>query len=361
MSVPSPAIPSEINLGAINSEPDYRDAIASATVTEASATVVLPATFNTDLTQLGPVMMQGQQPSCVSHAWAMLMKLYWFRQTGEVVDFSPRFLDILSAEAGIPLDGGRRPRTVAKIALQYGCCTNASLPNNVNLPIAEYRDVTQITQAAYAEAARYRIPGYVQINADPASIRQGILLYGAVSGLFSIGDEFWLPSWADSDIDPLRTPQVIVSGHELVLKGWADSTMNILRNHWSSAWANLGEAKYDQGKWAPYISEAWAIAQIPQDTQDFLNTLPPQSEFHYEWNANLALGQVGMDIKFAQIALMILGNLPASSVPPAELGYFGPKTAVAVAKFQAAHGISPVAGNSIGPKTRAALNALFPL
>jgi hypothetical protein len=350
-------IPAEIALGAIQSEPDYRDSLASAETQGEAGAVSLPAIYATDLTQLGPVMMQGQQPSCVSHAWAMLMKLYWFRQTGEVIDFSPRFLDILSAESDIPLDGGRRPRTVAKIAAQFGCCTTAMLPNNVNLSIAEYRDRAHITQAAYAEAAKYRIPGYVRISDTPVAIRQGILAYGALSGLFSIGSEFWLPSWADSDIDPLRTPRAIVSGHELVLKGWVDSTMNILRNQWSAAWANQGEAKYDQTKWSPYISEVWAIAQIPQDVQDFLNTLPKQSDFHYEWDKNLALGDVGVDVKFAQVALMILGHLGA--VPADQLGFYGPKTAVAVAAFQSAHKITPTAGNSIGPKTRVALNALF--
>lgn len=349
-------IPNEINLGAVPSEPDYRDGIVASAVVGAVAPV-LPVSFDTDLTQLGPVMMQGQQPSCVSHAWAMLMKLYWFRQTGEVVDFSPRFLDILSNENGIPLDGGRRPRTVAKIAAQYGCCTNATLPNNVNLSIAQYRDDSAISQEAYAEAARYRIPGYVQVQATPEGIRQGILAYGALSGLFSVGDELWTPSWADSDIDPLRPPQSIIGGHELVLKGWADSTMNTVRNEWSAAWANHGEAKYDQQKWSPYIYEAWAIAQIPQDVQEFLQSLPAQTDFHYQWNRNLALGDVGADVKFAQIALMILGNL--APVPAEQLGFFGPKTAVAVAAFQAAHRVSPTAGYSIGPKTRAILNNLF--
>lgn len=348
-------IPEGINLGAVQSEPDYRDALASVSFGEAAP--VLPVSLDTDLNQLGPVMMQGTTPSCVSHAWAMLMKLWWFRQTGEVVDFSPRFLDILSAESDIPLDGGRRPRTVAKIAVQYGCCTTTTLPNNVNLSLTEYRSKSAISQEAIAEAAKYRIPGYVRVPADSQSIRQGILMYGALSGLFSVGDELWLPSWADADIDPLRTPQTIIDGHELVLKGWSDSTMNTVRNHWSAAWANKGEAKYDQQKWSPYISEAWAIAQIPQDVQEFLQSLPAQANFHYQWNRNLSLGEFSADVKFAQIALMIAGNL--GPIPADQLGFFGPKTAVAVSAFQSAHKISPTAGYSIGPKTRNVLNTMF--
>jgi hypothetical protein len=53
------------------------------------------------------------------------MKLWRFQKTGELVDFSPRFLDILSDEPGIPLDGGRRPRTVAKVSVTYGCATTS--------------------------------------------------------------------------------------------------------------------------------------------------------------------------------------------------------------------------------------------
>src|SRR5581483_6167772 len=94
--------------GALASKTDYRDGIAAVSAPTVPPTA-LPISYQTDLSAFG-VYQQAQEPACVSHAWAELMKLWWYREHGEVVDFSPRFLDILSAEADIPLDGGRRPR-----------------------------------------------------------------------------------------------------------------------------------------------------------------------------------------------------------------------------------------------------------
>ncbi len=103
--------------GAIPSPIDYRDTIALASAMPQQP-ISIPPMLDT---QLGPVMMQAKIPACVSFDIVDMMKLYWFRKTGKWVDFSPRFLDILSNEPDIPLDGGRRPRTVLKVAVSKGC------------------------------------------------------------------------------------------------------------------------------------------------------------------------------------------------------------------------------------------------
>src|SRR3954447_2824871 len=143
--------------GAIESKTDYRDGIAALSAVPPSAP--LPLSYQTDLSRF-PVYSQAKTPACVSHEWAALMQLWWFREHGEIVDFSPRFLDILSDRPEIPLDGGRMPRDVAKISAKFGCATTKTLPNDTNLPIAKYRDPSVITAAAKAEALKYRIPGY---------------------------------------------------------------------------------------------------------------------------------------------------------------------------------------------------------
>ena len=343
-------------LGALHSEPDYRDGIAAAGAMQAFASIQLLPTYDTDLTKLGEVMMQGQQPACVSYAWVMVMKLYWYIKTGKVVDFEPRFLHILS-RGNLAVTDGRYPRTVAKVSVQYGCCTKATLNGDVTMSMADYCDPNAISAAAYAEAKQYALPGYMRVPLNQMTMRSAVQLYGAISALFQIGSEFWLPSWADKDIDPLRTPAQVVSGHELVIKGW-NATFERLRNHWSATWANNGEANFDWTSWAPYIFEMWAPAEIPADTASFLKNLPAPSDFHYEWDINLSQGMFNDDVKFAQIALMILGFLPP--LTPDDLGHYGPKTAVAVGKYQQANRISPSPSN-IGPMTRGALNKQFAL
>lgn len=336
--------------GAYVSEKDYRDELATASVTP-STSFVPPDSVHTDL---GPVMDQNKMPACVSHSIAYLMKLWWFRTHGEWVDFSPRFLDILSAEDWIPLDGGRVPRTVLKVAMKYGCCTTKTLPNDTEfISLAEYRDKTKITPAAYAEALKYRIPGFIRVPVTLLATKQAIALYGAVSGCYSIGQELWTPSWQAAS--PLRTPKTVISGHEMTPNGYTPAK-NTLRNQWSTLWANQGDADYDFNAWIPYTSEQWAIAQVPSDVVDFLKILPAQSNFSYTWSTNLSQGMNNEDVKFLQIALMILGNL--SGVTASELGIYGPKTAAAVAKFQSQHAI-PNAPANVGPLTRAALNNKF--
>ncbi len=345
----------EINTGAIISPIDYRDEYAAAASVATIAQVELPAAYRT---QLAAPMMQALEPACVSHSVADNLKLYWFRKTGKWIDFSPRFLDILAKrfDGQDRATGGTYPRLVFKLAVQYGCATTATLPNDTSLSVLEYRDDKKLTAAVFAEAAKYKIPGYVSVPLDFQSTRQAIYLYGAISSLFQIGSEFWLPSWADKDIDPLRPPKQIVSGHQLTPYGWDDATYNRLQNEWSSAWADGGRAKYSPKAWAPYLIEQWAIAEIPPDVQGFLKALPSPSDFHYSWGEDLALGDQNDDVKFAQIAFMILGFL--APIPADELGIFGPKTATANSKYQQAHRIAP-SPNHIGPQTRGALNKQF--
>jgi|GEM_PF-2363895 peptidoglycan hydrolase-like protein with peptidoglycan-binding domain len=342
--------------GAIPSPHDYRDGYASeATAPTLAEQISLPANYKT---QLAPPMNQAQIPACVSHSIVDNLKLYWFRKTGKWIDFSPRFLDTLVKrfDSLNRATDGTYPRLVMKLAVQYGCATTATLPNDTSLPVLQYRDDSKLTPEVFAEAAQYRIPGYVLVPNDVQITRQAIYLYGAISTLLQIGRELWTPSFADKDIDPLRTPNPIVDGHQMSPFGWEDQTYNDIQNEWSAAWANKGDAKYDPKAWAPFIIEQWAVAEIPPDIIDFLKSLPSPASFHYQWNVDLAYGDQNDDVKFAQIAYMILGFL--APIPATELGIFGPKTVAANAKYQQAHRIAP-APNHIGPQTRVALNAQF--
>lgn len=341
--------------GGIPSPHDYRDGIAAA----AAQPVQLQPLVETDLSMF-PVLMQGHIPACVSHAWVLIMQLYWYRKTGKIINFSPRFLHILSNDFNATPEDGRYPRTVAKVSATIGCCTTDTLPNDVTLDGAAYMDPSVITQAMRDEAAQYKLPGYIRIGDDSViDFRAGVTLYEAISGLFEIGAEWWTPDWTPATVDPLKIPAHPVGGHEVVVKGYDIAKgLNTIRNSWSDQWGEKGETHYDPVAWLPYIIEAWAPAEIPQDVKNFLAQLPSPTNFHYTFSQNLRQGDFNADVKFAQIALMILGFL--GPINPDDLGHYGPKTAAAVGAYQKAHRIAPVPG-SIGPQTRAALNAQFAL
>lgn len=343
--------------GSIPSEPDYRDAYAAA-----SALPALPeaqAPFLYDLSKI-PVLDQNKIPACVSHAAVTLLQAYWYAKTGVVVPFSPRFLDIRTNRTQFGLNDGRYPRDAMRIMAKEGCATTKTVPSDTaGMTVAQYRNAAAITPAAMADAAPYKIPGYVNLPIGTDSMRRAVRLYGPLSILVRIGEEWWTPSWSKADINPLRTPKTIVSGHEIVMHGNGSTALNRIRNSWSTAWNDGGEGDYDPVKWAPYVNEAWAIAKIPDDVAAFLANLPSPADFKYQWNTDISYGQYSDDVKFAQIALMILGLL--ETVPAQQLGYYGPKTRTAVGNYQRIKGIPAADRNPerIGPKTRGFLNADF--
>ena len=95
------------------------------------------------------------------------------------------------------------------------------------------------------------------------------------------------------------------------------------------------------------------LAQI-QQLQAQLNAAQGGSSASYSFTSDLTVGSKGADVNTLQQLLINKGYLTAVSAPT---GYFGPLTQAALAKFQAANGISPAAGY-FGPKTRAFVNSM---
>lgn len=292
--------------GALPSPFDYRDNVAAASAIATLATVQLPNSIHTDV---GPVMNQAQEPACVSFMVAELMKAWWYKKTGQWVDFSPRFFDILVKRFDNlnRATDGTYGRLAISLAAVYGCPTTATLPNDTTLPILSYRDDSLLTPAVFAEAQKYKIPGYIQIPTDMQSTRAAIVLYGAVGSLKYVDQNLWTPSWKASDLVPLRTPnpnKQFDEGHAMTTVGYGSviTSLNTDRNHWSDLWANAGEADFDAKAWAPFIMEQWAISEIPSDIKSFLGTLPSPTAFHFTWNTNLCYGmQVVGTIDFSGI------------------------------------------------------------
>jgi hypothetical protein len=74
----------------------------------------------------------------------------------------------------------------------------------------------------------------------------------------------------------------------------------------------------------------------------------------YDFTSDLTVGSTGSQVTALQAFLIAKGDLTAVSTPT---GYFGALTQAALAKFQAANGITPSVGY-FGPKTRAFINSM---
>ncbi len=357
MDIPTPV------LGGLPSPFDYRDEYAAAAAL-AAAEAAPEGPISIDLSKV-PVLMQSKRPACVAHAAATLMMLYWYHRTGTIVRFSPRFIDAwMKTQDGLPLTGtGAYPRLSMRCLAKVGCATEDVLPNDVTLSDAAYRSAQILTPEVMANAAQYRIPGYVSVATDLQSTRRFMRAFGPLSMLMQIGEEWYTgtdgkTSYDPKKILPLRTPAVVISGHEVVRSKSEDPDLDTLRNEWSIAWGNGGDGTFHPSEWTPFIAEQWAIAEIPADATQLISALPAPSAFHYRWDSNLYLGMPRSEgVKAAQIALMILGFL--APVPADELGFYGAKTAEAVLKYQRARRIAQPSAHNIGPQTRAKLSADF--
>ncbi|HEY5221096.1 MAG TPA: peptidoglycan-binding protein [Candidatus Paceibacterota bacterium] len=95
------------------------------------------------------------------------------------------------------------------------------------------------------------------------------------------------------------------------------------------------------------------LAQI-QTLQTQLNASGGSTSMTYDFSSDLTVGSTGAQVTALQQFLINKGYLTAVSAPT---GYFGPLTASALAKFQAANGITPSVGY-FGPKTRAFVNSM---
>ena len=105
--------------------------------------------------------------SCVAHTTVSLMQIEWYRRTGKIINFSPRFLDIISWTDNLNINDGRNPDIVMDLATKVGCCTEDLLPNDTTLPLEQYRDKNLITKAMYKEAAKYKLEN---LGLEPVTI-----------------------------------------------------------------------------------------------------------------------------------------------------------------------------------------------
>lgn len=376
--------------GAIRSPQDYRQVTLEHIAGAAPKVPVYNfhiADFN-----LVPDVFQRQIGACQNHAYVEVQMHREYRLTGVMPTLTPRFpYTLCKIEDGI-VDQGTYTNMPFKMGVKYGVATDAVMPNDTTLSYDAYtygRSIVNMPQAAFADADKHRIPGYVQVGsyANGVTVDQ---LYQALQrepdGIviqIAVGAEWYTAangqtSWAKSKVLPIRKVVTAIDDHDITLIGIETEAatgrvMGFFRNHWSKAWASTGgipnstlpENNDGDIGWFYFdqhpIVDAFMPSEIPDALLAIIKALPAQKNFNHNWGTDLEVGMKGPDVTALQIALKIVGTFPFTQ---AVTDYYGPITAAAVQAFQteykvaSAQSIANAKGNC-GPATRAALNKIF--
>ena len=376
--------------GAIPSPRDYRD-IPLAAVGPAEDDVYaasMPTSYFVDVTTL-PVWNQRRIGACVGHAAAKYKQLLDLKEVGEIVPYSARFLYAIAKARDGYQDEGTYPRLVAKILKDIGCATEATIPNDTTLTHEQYvYNRIEANVPGKGEAAPGQIGGYAFPDTQSAlSLKKAIIEYHGSMLLMRTGKEWYTapdgtPSWDAGKIVPIRAPQQVLSGHEVYLYGFEDVIENgitrtrfYIFNSWTAQWGISGKAWFYHDEYRPYLNEAITFVDLPNDLKQRLSDLPDANTFRYTFSKDIPVGSRGPDVVALQTALMIDGNfdreLYTELLKEGSLGYFKPNgvTQKALLSFQIEHlvpskqstaaALITLNGRNCGPKTRAALNALF--
>lgn len=285
-----------------------------------------PAIYMPDYTM--PIEMQAQQPACGSHAGSVVENFYnKFRVSPEYLWKKIKLID------GFPISAGTSMDAIMKVLQKNGVCSFDLLPNNPNVSLESYADPSVITPQMDSDASTRKLGTYAfQFNPSFQDIKNAIYNHGAVIMLLRVGQEWWVPSWAEKDILPLKTDQSISSGHFVTAFAYDEKYIYFV-NSWSDAWGRKGIGYFGED-YAPRCVEIGTIVKTT-----------------YTFTKLLKQGMSGTDVGMLQKKLKDLGFFNVSIT-----SYFGSITKQAVEKFQKAHNLTP--DGIVGPLTNAVLNTL---
>lgn len=188
-----------------------------------------------------------------------------------------------------------------------------------------------------------KIAGYKQVKlTDIQTIAKAI--EDSQAGLYcriEVGKEWFTSkdgktSWKEKDINPLRPPEEVISGHAIIMSAYDFTTNNFftLANTWGTDWCRNGCAEINWDKYK--VTEAWLITTEPLVTK---------------FTKDLYYGITDDEVIKLQTFLRLKGYYTFGKIT----NYFGWWTQRAVIAYQKANNITPTKGYW-GIKTRTQAN-----
>lgn len=197
-----------------------------------------------------------------------------------------------------------------------------------------------------------KLPGYTIIDTTiPENIAAAIQNSDVgILTRYDVGNEWWTPSWQKEDINPLRAPKQVVSGHAIIASLYRFNEKKLIRlsNTWGTDWCDQGEADTYHEDYP--MNEAW-IPHFSKAPEKVVNR--PSLPKHQPLTRNLYLGSTGDDVMRLQRVFQIEG---LANYEPT--GYFGYKTLASAIAYQKKYGITPAFGY-VYEKTRSHINKKY--
>ncbi len=247
------------------------------------------------------------------------------------------------------LDEGSSIKSMLHGAYKYGTQPASVIPDNITND-TKYADFINFDITPYLPTAT-KIPGYINVPVDKDSIATAVNKYGCLCVRYGCGNTWWTDifgnnTWDPSKLFPLRSPQVIVSGHAVTGYGYDYTTIDetfTFRNSWSTAWGMNGNGYSILHQYAP--TEAWAILPVTP----VIPSLP------LKFIQQMQYGSMGAQVRLLQQTLVAGGYATFWAT-----GFYGPITVQAVIRYQIKNGIIKdafaVGAGRVGPLTLLSLN-----
>lgn len=269
----------EYPLGALKNEKDNRDIPLSAVASALGVDVSVHPTKNiTDISAM-PVENQKDKGTCVGQAEGIDAQFQDFIETKKVTRTSKRFLytqcKLVDGNSG----EGTYPRVCASIRVNKGIAKADLVPDDNDLPYADYLKVT-VTPEILTDASGRRSKGYTfPMTLD--ELKTAIDLTKAFNATLQVGD------WSSLPVKPIYSNgsnrgnhRVWIFGYEDAKNGKIDDTKIYFRNSWGLKWANgknaedrkLLEAGNGYFWWSEYqgfVSDMIAYIDMPNEIIDY--------------------------------------------------------------------------------------------
>ncbi len=337
-------------LGAHESPPDSRHW----TLASVGAPTAYPPAASIDLVKALIVKNQGKIGSCVGNTFEEGVRLIrWIISlqadpNAQQEELSWRFIYAVCKCLDGIADQGTFPTLAAKVIRTYGVPLASFCPNDITLDHESFvyqRTLTNIPQAAFTDAST-RKAGADLVPTEgitEAGIKQAITYArdnkGFVAILRQVGNSYWTDeqgnsTWDKVKLEPIRTPNPVVGGHEELLYAYDIDPANgrtriYWLNHWSPQWNSTGGVSDDGGFAWEYLDE-WL--SFVKELRIVVPALPsPPATFRYTFTKTLSVGAQGPDVVALQHVLSLEGCYPSGQ---AFTGFYGVITRAGVKQLQ---------------------------